>query len=410
MFISTDSIWLDKTIVRRVRSRISSATRIPERHILVSASHTHSAPTAFDNLIEEADSLVPPADPDYRQRMEDGIVKAGLDAFNNPQPARIGLAVADATGLGTNRHDPEGPRDLRMPVLLVQSADGQRNIAMMLVLAMHPTVLHEDSKLVSGDFPGLARAQLQQKLVGADCPVLYHMSAAGNQSPRHVTKCNTFAEAERLGGILADAVRRVFPSILFMDQVSIHCLTEEVTLEPRRMPPQAEALPEVQKARARLEYLRNSGAPRPDVRTAECDLFGAEKTASLAAAAEDGRLQRAVESCLPVEVQVIAIGPWRFVAWPGEIYVEYGLQVHTRYPNAFVITMANGNLQSYLVTQEAVDKRFYEAGEAIFCSPDSPQKLVDASMKALASLEGRTSHFAAVEVAQSDTSSKAGDL
>ncbi len=35
-------------------------------------------------------------------------------------------------------------------------------IACMLVVSMHPTVLREDSRVVSGDFPGLARQFLQQ--------------------------------------------------------------------------------------------------------------------------------------------------------------------------------------------------------------------------------------------------------
>ena len=67
---------------------------------------------------------------------------------------------------------------------------------------MHPTVLHEDSTLVSGDFPAMTRQYLQEHVLGADCPVLYHTGPSGNQSPRHVTRANTFDEAERLGGLL----------------------------------------------------------------------------------------------------------------------------------------------------------------------------------------------------------------
>lgn len=387
LLVSADIIWFNKATTRSVRGRIASATGVPERHILLSASHTHSSPTPFDALFTEMDSTVPPADPNYRSRLEDGIVKAAVEAFHASEPARVGLAVADATGVGTNRHDPKAPSDLEVPVLMVQSADGERNLAMLLVLAMHPTVLHEDSRLVSGDFPGLARARIQKELVGADCPVLYHMGAAGNQSPRHVTESNTFAEAERLGGILANAVGRVYSAIAYEKTASVQCLTEEIELVPRQLPTQQQALQELQDARSRFEHLKQSGAPRTETRTAECDLFGAQETAVLSGAAEDGRLQKAVASCQPAEVQVIAIGPWRFVAWPGEVYVEFGLQIRTRDPKAFVITLANGELQAYLVTQEAIDKRFYEAGNAIFQSPDSPQKLVDTSLKLLASLD-----------------------
>jgi hypothetical protein len=40
-------------------------------------------------------------------------------------------------------------------------------------------------------------------------------------------------------------------------------------------------------------------------------------------------------------------------------------------------------LQGYLVTQEAIDKNVYEAGNATFKSPDSPRMLVDATVKLL---------------------------
>ena len=85
----------------------------------------------------------------------------------------------------------------------------------MLVCSMHPTVLHEDSTLVSGDFFGMARLYLQQHALDEDCPVLRHMGPSGNQSPRHVTKANTFEEAQRLGDILGKAVEAVIPQIQY---------------------------------------------------------------------------------------------------------------------------------------------------------------------------------------------------
>ena len=213
-----------------------------------------------------------------------------------------------------------------------------------------------------------------------------HLGASGNQSPRHVTKGNTFAEADRLGRIVADAIMRVFDSISFTDAAAIHCVSEDVFFQSRSMPSEPVALEELQEARSRYARLQHDGAARAEVRTAECDLFGAEETAALARAAVDGRLEKAVASCLPAEIQVIAVGPWRFVAWPGEVYVEFALLLRSQFPNAFVITLANGDLQAYFVTQEAVDRRYYEAGNAIFSSPDSPEKLVDASLKLLAQL------------------------
>jgi len=63
--------------------------------------------------------------------------------------------------------------------------------------------------------------------------------------------------------------------------------------------------------------------------------------------------------------------------------IELGLQIAEADPNAFVITTAGGELQGYLVTQEGIDKKWYEANNAIFKSPESPERLVEASKQLL---------------------------
>src|SRR5204863_9550945 len=118
------------------------------------------------------------------------------------------LTVADGSCVGTNRHDPAGPSDPQVPVLLVRDRDSQTFLSAMIVCSMHPTVLHEDSTLISGDFPAMTREYLQEHVLGRDCPVLYHMGLSGNQSPRHVTRSNTFDEAERLGGLLGRSIEK----------------------------------------------------------------------------------------------------------------------------------------------------------------------------------------------------------
>jgi hypothetical protein len=86
---------------------------------------------------------------------------------------------------------------------------------------------------------------------------------------------------------------------------------------------------------------------------------------------------------------VIDFGGWSLVAWPGEVFVEFALQLRQLYPDAFVITLANGELQGYLVTAEAVEQNCYEAGNAIFASPAAAEKLVDATLGLLSKVRSR---------------------
>jgi len=386
LIVANDILWFDKATTQRVRERLSQATGVRPADIMLTATHTHSGPITIDCLIAQADPIIPKRDPKYLRLMEDGMVEAGTRAWRLARPAEIGLAVADGTGVGTNRRDPAGPRDPQVPVLIVQPAQGQgrgkgaRPIALMVAYSMHPTVLHEDSTLVSGDFPGMTRQFLQRELLGADCPVLYHTGPAGNQSPRHVTKGNTFAEAVRLGEMLGRAIAKVIPQIRCTAEVELRTAQALLDLPRRKFPSVADAEARLKQVVAKLDHLRRSGAPRQEVRTAECDWFGAEETFALAKAAADGRLDASYRSCLPAEVQLIRIGPWSFFGWQGEVFVEYGLAVKARCPDSFLITCANGDLQGYIVTEEAFAEGGYEAWNSYF-APAAGKKMVEESVR-----------------------------
>lgn len=236
----------------------------------------------------------------------------------------------------------------------------------MLVCSMHPTVLHEDSTLISGDFPGMARQILQSEFLGNNCPVIYHTGPSGNQSPRHVTKENTFKEAKRLGNILAQAVGKILHEISFTTDNPLVCVQRFVDLPKKSFPGIREARRQLEQAVKKLDELRISGASSQEVRTAEVDWFGAEETLSLAQMAQDGSLDAVYQTCLPAEIQVIGIGPWTFVGWQGEIFVEYSLKIKEKCKHVFIVSLANGDLQGYIVTPEAAAKSGYEASNSIF--------------------------------------------
>lgn len=367
MFIANDIIFVGKESTARVRDRIAEATSVPQSTIMLSATHTHSGPITVDYASNAADPAVPKADVNYVRFMENCIVEAAVKAFESAQPAKAGLAIADDTGVGTNRRDPTGPANHNVPVLMVRNAQTNANMACMLVCSMHPTVLHEDSTLVTGDFPGLARIYLQEKVLGKDCVVLHHMGPSGNQSPRHVTKANTFAEAERIGQILGRGVEEVLPGIGYSSEIPISVKQGFLADLPRKtFPDVATVQAKLDRAVERLKILRSADAPKQEIRTAECDWFGAEETLTLARFAEDGCLEQAYQSCLPAEIQIIKIGDWSFVGWQGEIFIEYALAVMKQAENSFVISVANGELQGYLVTEEAALEGGYEASNALF--------------------------------------------
>lgn len=373
LFLANDVILVTRDWVAEVRRRIQAATGVAAEAIMISATHTHSGPIMTDYLSNAADPIVPKTDQAYVAWVAERMVAAAVAAVRSAVPAELALAVARAQGVGTNRHDPAGPADPEVPVLVARAKQDGRPMGCMVVYGMHPTVLHEDSTLISADFPYFTRRWLRQTVLPAQCPVIYHNGVSGNQSPRHVTKGNTFAEAQRLGELLGQAIAAVIPSMVFQPALTVRAAQRFIEVAPRKFPQPAQAEAEVARTRQVYSSLKAAAAPRQQVRTAECDVFGAEETAELSRAAADGRLATAVQACSPAEVQVIAVGPWKFVGWPGEFFVEYGLELRARVPQSFVVTLANGELQGYVVTEQAARLGVYESTNAVFAPSNGPR-------------------------------------
>ena len=70
---------------------------------------------------------ISPADPQYIEQLENGIVTAAVRAHGSARAAETGLAMADSTGVGTNRRDPAGPSDQQVPVFGGDPSDHEPN-------------------------------------------------------------------------------------------------------------------------------------------------------------------------------------------------------------------------------------------------------------------------------------------
>ena len=394
VFIACDLIWLEKSTCDEARNLIEQATGIPRSRVLISVTHTHSGPVTARMASNLSDKTVPPPDPAYLKRVIDGIVTAARDAVAAMRPAKVTLSSADGSKLGTNRHDPAGPAIPQIQVVAVRDASDSKPLALMCVCSMHPTVLHEDSLAISGDFPGLARGHLQMSL-GWDVPLVYHMGAAGNQSPRHVTRANTMEEADRFGQLLANAiVQSLEHATPLTPRVNV-ARAEIASLKLRDFPGTDEAAAAAKGAQKRLAELQRWGADPTKVRGAEVDWFGAEETLTLSRLKSEGSLAVYVASCLPAEVTAVALGEEIFLTWPAEVFVEFALRVMESHPNVSVITLANGGLQGYVVTEQAVLRGAYEAGNALFRSPDVGNTLVERSLELLKELTHGTQQLKA---------------
>lgn len=384
--VSFDLIFVSPDFTRECREHITRATGIPAENILLHATHTHSGPVTLDLFLFKADGVVPPPDREYLQHVRDQAVAAVTEAVNNLQPCEAAWTTADVKGLaGGNRIDADGAEDPEAGLLIVRRRGDHAPVAVLSVYSMHPTVLHEDSKLVSSDFIAYARQEIEKAFPGVG--TVYLNGTAGNQSPRRVVRGQTFAEAERLGGALG---RRMVESLKavrdFSADFPIAARSELIPLEGKKFPPVAEAQAVLDEANRNFEKLKADNAGHAPIRTAECTVFGAEKLVLWATAEESGvaeTLRRKYSRC---EVQVMKLGTSLLAAWPGEFFVEFGLEAKQRSKTAlFVASYSNGELHGYIVTPEAAKAGGYEAQNSLF-PPSVGTQYVEATLRLAESL------------------------
>lgn len=385
MFVALDVVYVSQRTTRECRAEIRRATGLPPENVLITATHTHSGPVTTDSLVWEADPVVPPPDDDYMRLFHRGIVQAATSAYRNAEEAVLAITSARAEGVGGNRLSPDGVHDPEVGILYVKSKRDGKPLALQVIYSMHPTVLHEDTTLASADFPGYTRRCLEDKLAG--CRVLYHTGPCGNLSPRYHVSAQTFAEAERLGAKLAGFVCEAIDDLCdedFSDGPDIAAAAALVELPGREFPSVAEAQADLDRVVERYNRLKRENAGHGPIRTAECETFGAEEKVALAKAQESGELARFRSEHAPAEVQVLRIGDTFIAALPGECFVDYGLRIKQHAPGrAFVVSMANGELQGYITTPGA---RGYEADLSTF-GPESGSIMVDAALRLISELK-----------------------
>jgi neutral ceramidase len=361
LLISVDVLFISRESIETCRTAIARACGMTASNILISATHTHSAPVTATMLAWRDDPVMPAPDAEYMVLFHAGIVQAAMAACQAARPAQLAVTTAQIEGVGCNRLAPDGPFDSEADLLAVR-LEGKL-LALALVYGMHPTVLHEDSRWVSSDFPHYARVQLNEAFPGLT--TVYHNAPCGNLSPRYHVHSQTFAEAERLGRKLGASVAAALGWLRdedFQADIPLAALQGYAELVPNHFSTVDDAQRALRAAQEHFEQLKREGAPHGPLRTAECVIFGCEEGLTLARAQAVGETTRLQERCRKAEVQAFRIGDTCVVGLSGEQFVEYGLQLKRAAPaRTFVVSLANGELQGYVVTPEARNQVSYEA-------------------------------------------------
>jgi lysophospholipase L1-like esterase len=344
--VVVDSCMLPRELIDRAKDIAAMRTSIPAERILVSATHTHTAPAAMGALGCSPDS-------NYVEFLPERIADAIEKAAKNLVPARVGWGsidddqhthcrrwirrpdkiITDPFGNRTvraNMHPghqnadviaPAGPVDPGLSVLSVQATDG-RPIAVLANYSMH----YFGTQPVSADYFGRFSTTLSQKL-GADKldpPFVAMMSqgTSGDQQWMDYAKPKSAITIDAYADAVAEGAFQACKSVVYRDQASI--AMAEAKLELRRRVPDEKRLAWAKPIAEKL----GDNPPRsiPEVYAREAFFLHREPQREL-------------------KLQAIRIGELAIAAIPNEVYAITGLKIKawSPLPATFTIELANGS-------------------------------------------------------------------
>lgn len=344
--VVVDSCMLPRDLIDDAKRVAHEKTGLSVDSVLISATHTHSAPSAMGCLGASVDL-------EYVKELPSKIVAAIETAERNLKPARIGWAVADDSDHTHNRRwiyrpdkmktdpfgeksvranmhpgyenpdciGPSGPVDPGLSVVAVQSLQG-KPIAVLANYSMH----YFGAAPVSADYYGRFAEKIKN-LVGAqdrEPPFVGIMSqgTSGDQmwmdygQPRRNLSLDQYAEG------IARAAFSAYQKIQFHDWVSL--AMSESTLTLRRRAPNEERLAWARQIVANLE------GRKP---TNQVEVYAREQIFL-----HDDPVRE-------LKLQAVRIGELGITAIPDEVFAITGLKIKTLSPltPTFTIELANGS-------------------------------------------------------------------
>lgn len=353
LWLSLDAIAVSKDLAAALSAAAGAAAGIPSSHVVVSASHTHSAPSGWTGEIH-------PVIPALRElELADALIASVRAAQLDRRPVTASWRSIEVIGVGTNRHRRNGPHDNTAGILALHSPEGSLE-AVLFDFACHPTTYGPENLQYSADWVGAARAALAPAVVG------FLQGAAGDVSPRFTRQGRGAAEVSRLGGLLASRVREALAGPgLELPQSAPAIRRTTLDLKVRDIPSADEAAQLVAVAEDRV-----NSTDDPSGRISQTRLDGARGQALMAAAS----LPRSLE--LPISV--VTMGDVCWINLPVELFAIHGacLQADSTHPVTRVIGYTDG-YYGYVVDSSAAESGTYEALITYFDQPTTNQLLTD---------------------------------
>ena len=376
VIIGSDLMAIEPGLTGKIRKRVQEETGIPEAHVMVSCAHNHSAPSLYQlNEQERSESKV-------EQYFVDQFAGAAIDAWKERQPARLGFHAGELLGMTRNRQQDNGMIDPQVGVVLVQKRDSRDVIATLFNFTGHPVIVGSKNMLLTGEYPGAACRAVENVLGGVG---LFTQGAAGDVTVHR--SGDPFEEIERVGRTLAAEVIKSAGFISGEITVPLSAAHTTIELPARTIPTVQEAQKQVDRLNAQIADAEARQLSTTAIKRLKKLLPIHSINLKLARERDSNPAEKPL--AVQADVQVMRIGDVVLGSMPGEIFVEYALELRSRIAQDIgksfcLVGYANGYV-GYIVTPRAQRTGGYEASIARV-APDAGRVMVEATVELVHSL------------------------
>jgi neutral/alkaline ceramidase-like enzyme len=385
--VGLDLVGVLEASHRAIRSATAVAAAVPEEHVVVVASHTHSAPY----LSAELQELLRPhglriMDDAYADDVVAKVGSAAAEAAEQTVPVTVQVGRAPVERVASNRRPrmpdgrvvhrygrppgwmrrlPEGSIDPDVATIRLTARNGA-TVAIIASYACHPTAAGGDNHgHVSADFVGYGRERIEHA-TGAPCVFL--QGCAGNIGTGKWVGRGRRADTLAMGRRFARGALQALADSVEIAPNGLAIASGRVALE--------------------LEPLFVIGLERDFERAVHAGDAGA-----IVAAGDALVVARRIEELRQATVKAFLIGGVALVVLPGEVFVEHGLSIRKRSPfSTTVVAAYQDNTLQYIPTAAAFEGGEYEVtGGWRYIEPGEGERLADEAVSLLGDLaaEGR---------------------
>ena len=363
--VTCDLIAIPEKVADAAKARIADRCDIPAAHVMVNATHTHTA-------VAIADLLGVDEDPGYTEWAPLKIADAVELAVWRLKPARVGFASVNEERITFNRRwhmrdgtvrfnpgienpdlvEPTGTIDPEVAMMFVEATDDGTPISAVANFSLH-YIGTNNSNALSADYFGHFD-RLMRHYLGDTCISLLWNAASGqinntDFSGRTKWTASGHQQAVKMANVLAG---HFITEMQFMemhetldlsgDLTTLTFQRKQITAEDLNVAEQVLSVPQgTYDAYETGPFSWVVGEPIPqalvDVYALECQ-----------------RLAK-LPTQMTAPVQVIRLGEAAIVALPGEVFVETGMNIKAKSDAnpTFLVSLANGYI-GYICTDKAL--------------------------------------------------------